>query len=525
MIKTRRSIRLLAQAAEVRTATFDGRDHIVFPVVMLVEGVLYASNAPGPELVLASEFSKAPTGWDGRPVVGDHPVLDGQHVSANLPQVLETQAFGLVFNTHVDGKRLLADVWVDPAKAESAGKKDIVDRILAGELIEVSVGALIIAENSSGIYNGKRYDGVWREIIPDHLALLSAGALGACSNSMGCGAPRAASHIHHVTPEGIVPLEGGDDMKKLKKRPWRAELVTAQEGLSDIDIRGMLDAALAAKVANYQGVDSVFPEDGMVVYAVAVTDENTGEMDWKLYRASYTISDGAVTIGDAPEEVVPSTKFEPVKTEAPAEGGGEGQPAAQPANASDGSCECPKKKRVLALIQSPKTPYKDEDEPKLLALTDDSLKLIEDMVAASPEPAPTPEPAPEPEPAPAPTPEPAAAPAVLTLDQAMATCPDLKPIVEAHRAAEEEKKRLAQVRKEEIIASLGEQKVYTKEELQAMDLPSLERLAQFKAASAGVDMSGQGVPRTDPEPEGVPAPPDLKGRVLEMSRKKATKTA
>jgi len=72
-----------AMGSTLRTANFDGREYVVVPVVALVEGVIHPVNSAAPELVLAEEFAKAPNGWNGRPVLWNHPRLNGRRVSAN----------------------------------------------------------------------------------------------------------------------------------------------------------------------------------------------------------------------------------------------------------------------------------------------------------------------------------------------------------------------------------------------------------------------------------------------------------
>jgi len=183
------NLRGAASGKELRHASFQGRDHIVVPVVALVEGVLQAMNADGPELVLASEFSKTPQGWNGRPVVPNHPAVGDDRVSANSPSILEANEVGRVFNTRVAGKKLLMDAWLDPdlvTKLES----DLLERLNSGKTVEVSVGVFVTAEEKKGKYNGDAYDRVWRDIIPDHLAMLPEGMPGACNIEDGCGAPR-----------------------------------------------------------------------------------------------------------------------------------------------------------------------------------------------------------------------------------------------------------------------------------------------------------------------------------------------
>lgn len=209
-----RHLHLLGATGAMRTALFENEEHLVVPVVALVEGVIHAVNAATPELVLASEFSIAPAGWNGRPVVYDHPNDGTTQISANIPHVLETMALGRVFNTEVKGKRLLMDAYLNPARAKVLGAtaEQIIARVRANEMIEVSVGVFVVAEKSSGTAaNGATYDYIWRNIVPDHLALLPAGMIGACSIEMGCGTPRAAT-VHVVTETGLLEFKQPGDV-------------------------------------------------------------------------------------------------------------------------------------------------------------------------------------------------------------------------------------------------------------------------------------------------------------------------
>ena len=195
-LRTGAEVRILAaQAGEIRNAAYDGVDHVVVPVVALVEGVIHAVNAPKPELVLAQEFAVGYLGWNGRPVVPNHPMRNGIQVSANDPAILEQEAIGQVFNAGLDiaNKRLLMEAWINPVKAEkSEHGRALMERIRRKQPIEVSVGTFVLNEPTQGQFGDKRYASVWRQIIPDHLALLPEGTTGACSIKMGCGAFRPA---------------------------------------------------------------------------------------------------------------------------------------------------------------------------------------------------------------------------------------------------------------------------------------------------------------------------------------------
>jgi hypothetical protein len=186
------NIQAQASTDLVRTESFMGREYLVVPAVALVEGVLHSANAEHPELALASEFGRYPSAWDGRPLVLNHPRVDGHYVSANSPEILRDWSFGVLFNTRLDGLKLKTEAWIDVARANELGGDFVatVDRIKGGQMVELSTGLFATVERVSGLYQGLEYKGIWRSIAPDHLAFLSAGTLGACSIAGGCGAPR-----------------------------------------------------------------------------------------------------------------------------------------------------------------------------------------------------------------------------------------------------------------------------------------------------------------------------------------------
>ena len=100
--------------AEIRAAKMQERDYVVVPVVALVEGVLFGQNSESPELALAAVFGAQLEGWNGRPVVMDHPQLDdGTFVSANAPEIQDLWGFGHMFNARLEDKKLKVDAWLD----------------------------------------------------------------------------------------------------------------------------------------------------------------------------------------------------------------------------------------------------------------------------------------------------------------------------------------------------------------------------------------------------------------------------
>lgn len=197
-----------AEVGDQRTETFEGREHLVIPVVALVEGVIQAANAEEPELALAEEFGKHVEGWNGRPVVVDHPQKRGQFVSANSPEMLEKEKTGTIFNARVTDKKLHLEAWVDLSLAEEKEDRisDTVDLLKEGDVIEVSTGIFVDIRPSTGRFNGEDYEGIWTNTTPDHLAILSGGKLGACSIEDGCGANRV-NHLAVMESGGTCTCE------------------------------------------------------------------------------------------------------------------------------------------------------------------------------------------------------------------------------------------------------------------------------------------------------------------------------
>lgn len=204
-----------ADVHAIRRQTHAGRDYLVVPVVALVEGVLTPANAPGPELALAEEFGRFPLGWNGRPITLGHPKVDDSPVSANSPNILQQFAIGHMFNTQLDmtGTKLKSEAWIDLQRANAIGQngRELLRRLESGEMVEVSTGLFMQLDPSPGSWDGQPFNAIWRNIVPDHLAMLDAGTIGACSVKDGCGAPRMNS-VHLSTaanPDEALRNAGG----------------------------------------------------------------------------------------------------------------------------------------------------------------------------------------------------------------------------------------------------------------------------------------------------------------------------
>ena len=187
------SLRALTDTTQIRTENVNGQLYTIVPCVALNEGVIQGENSPHPELALASEFGANPSAWDGCPLVLDHPRdPQGNPTSANSPQVLQQSCFGQIFNTKVEDGKLKTELWINEGRVQELNGQVLqqVNKMKSGEMVEVSTGLFALRESQVGHFNGQPYNGVWKDVQPDHLAILPQGTLGACSNEGGCGAPR-----------------------------------------------------------------------------------------------------------------------------------------------------------------------------------------------------------------------------------------------------------------------------------------------------------------------------------------------
>lgn len=564
MSEALRYLRLVgATGPEIRSANFDGKPHIVVPVVALVgDIVIHASNAPDPELVRGAELEHSTPEWEGRPVVGDHPTIDGQSVSANLPEILESKSFGRIFHPRYENGRLLVEAWLDPERAAKVGHDAVrvIERCQAGEPVEVSVGAYVEVVPTSGVAGGREYKGEWARIGADHLAMLPENATGACSMADGCGAPRiarrylvtatgltAADDLKSAKPASPEPpsnihVRGGDlslltkeqSMKKdgiLKRWAQRIasklespdallEAIRAADGESDSDVRSALDRALYDTEPAYQGIYDVFPSgsaqlaDPHVVYACSPAGE------WTLYRRGFTLgADGAVTLAESKEPVEVETTYKPVTTATAA--GAVTDPKSEPAVAASG-CGCQYNnpsaasakeeamsklaERVKALIANPKSPFDSTDETLLAAKSEAQIKQLEEAFGEKP--ATAPETKPE-----ATAPAAPADPKPDTVELSKEEYQTLRSIADREKARE-------QVRKDELVAALkGAQSRIPETKLKAMSVEQLEDLAAIVPAA---DYSGYGFPRTAESDDTTPPDPyDLKGLEAKRTGKEA----
>ena len=297
--------------AALELRTLNGREHLVVPAIILNEGVMHASNAEQPALVLAEEFGVFPQGWDGRPVVYNHPKVNGRAASANSPDVWENGVIGHLFGSSTVNKKLRTFMWLDTAKTPA----EVLQTLNDGKSIEVSTGLYTLEEQAPGTFEGKAYDMIWRNIVPDHLAVLSAGTIGACSNQDGCGAPRlnqaqqqAQQQAQHK--ESTMPKVASGLVASFKKAfdSYLEAFGFKVSEISDNDKRSALDKALATEQGDTTAyVVAVFNDK--VIYMLLDPEKWT----WSMLQRSYSVADGgAISLSAEVQEVRPETKYVPL---------------------------------------------------------------------------------------------------------------------------------------------------------------------------------------------------------------------
>ena len=443
------------KVADTREETLMDRKHLVVPVVALVEMVLQSSTSENPELALAEEFGANPLSWNGRPIVVNHPEIDGEKVSASLPEIVDKEKIGEIYNTTLDDKKLKLEAWIDLERAESLGGTiyETVQRLQEGEeVIEVSTGLFSNLEEKAGRFNEEDYQGIWRNIVPDHLAILSE-ATGACSIEDGCGAPRA-----NVADASCDCNPDSKSLFAKVKDKWNMFRI-AGTGMTNEAKRSFLSAAIREKLgSNWVWLMAVY-EDTVVF-----------ETDDGLFELGYSMSDDSVTFSEEePSAVVAQVDFVPPLT----------------VN-NNGSVAMDKAKFIDKLIANEANKFEDKDKEWLGEL--DEEKLVKFAPLAEAEPIPGNDPAAGDEPT-APAGDPVADAAPITLEKYIEDAPaEVGAVLSEGIRLQEEKRSY-------LIASViaNEKNTFTEDELKAMATPALEGMAKL---AGNEDYSGRGAPRT-----------------------------
>lgn len=314
-----------------RVEMLEGRSHLVVPMVMMVEGVLNGSG--GPLFYPGDEIAKTPAVWNHKPIVVYHPQANGQGVSACSPEVINTRKIGVIMNTKAskvkkgdkEVMRLNAEAWLEVDRAKTVDPR-VLTAVETNKMMEVSTGLFTDNTVATGEFEGKAYTSIARNYRPDHLAILPD-QLGACSIADGAGLMRnsAGKYVENDT--------------------------------SYDDIRSALSGLIRRKKGDrYDGwIEDVYP--GYFVYT----------FDGHLYRQSYNVTDGTVTLVGEAVEVVRETVYKP-KTVTNSE--------------VKENSDMDRKTQVDALIKNTANGWAEGDREFLVQMADDKFAKLIAPVAA-----------------------------------------------------------------------------------------------------------------------------------------------
>lgn len=255
------------------TKQLNGKEQIVVPVVMMVEGVHNGSRGPiyhDPE-----ELGKIEESWNGIPVTISHPKDENNNfISANSPNVLESYAVGSIFNTHLEDGKLKAEAWLDVQRL-AAISPETLEKVQKGEIIEVSVGIFSDEVEAEGDWNGEHYIAVARNYRPDHLALLP-GEVGACSIADGCGV-----RVNNEKKENDVKLKKEEKVMACEKCPEKVEMLIANSAthFEDSDRDWLLELS-------EDKLDKMIPKRVRVNSEPSEPKEPSVEDAWKIVQAN-----------------------------------------------------------------------------------------------------------------------------------------------------------------------------------------------------------------------------------------------
>jgi hypothetical protein len=339
--------------------------HLVAPVVMMVEGV--HSGSQGPLLHEISELGKFPASWNGRPIVIYHPEdEDGEPISANSPEIVDSVTVGRVYNTFVDDNKLKAEAWFDEDKLNMVSPETLQD-INDGKEIEVSLGMFTENEMVEGIYEEEKYVGIAHNHRPDHLAILPD-QIGACSCKDGCG---------------VGANQNNKDMERTKK-PKTVEMIDALSlaGYSvnkitnnvELDYQKRISMAydalrrLESHVYNY--LEELY--DSYLIYTQSDKNES------KMYKQDYKIDDGKIDFVGAPVEV--HKKVEYVANTNVARTKFSTNNKKEDKNMPNGN-DCPScLKKINALIANEQSLFVEADRPWLLTQDESYLDKLTPVI-------------------------------------------------------------------------------------------------------------------------------------------------
>lgn len=236
-----------------------GRKYLVAPMIMLVEGVHDGSG--GPLFYPEEELAKTPQIWNHKPVIVYHPQAGGLGISACDPIILSNRQVGVIMNTKFEDGKLKAEAWMEEDRMNKVDER-ISGFIEKNVMMELSTGLFTDNESADegAKWNEEAYDAIARNYRPDHLALLPD-LKGACSIEDGAG---------------FLRLNAKSD-----------KMVINANTLSHGNIRSMLNSWAHSR-SEHSWVETVY--DKSFIYE----EEDNG----RFYQREYEVKDNVVMVND-----------------------------------------------------------------------------------------------------------------------------------------------------------------------------------------------------------------------------------
>ena len=236
---------------EIKTITEGDKITHVVPAIIIGEAVLLGMGYDYEELVSRHMIEMFAQKWNDIPVVVYH-TWD----SAKELETIEASLVGRVYKPEIleneddynEPIRLLVELHIYEAQLLKQKKgKETLDRILRGEMIEVSTGYYMTQFlQQRGKFNDKDFGGIQEDADPDHLAILPD-QTGAFSILMGGG-------LNRMNQEGgtqplITNTEKGASMSKFKTR------LLANKSFSEAVVNAMTDGEAELACNSLEAVD------------------------------------------------------------------------------------------------------------------------------------------------------------------------------------------------------------------------------------------------------------------------------
>jgi len=500
-MKLQWNIATLQAGIPIRQETFEGRPHLVVPVVALVEGVHAGSH--GPCFYPANEIGKYVEAWNGIPLPVFHPDEYGMIMSANTPQVLEERSVGRLFNVFFDsdGAKLKGELWIDIGKAEKISPA-VLSLIRSGRQLEVSTALWSDDDNIPGQWGDEEFNTTVRNYRPDHLALLP-GQKGACSWTDGCGVRVNVKPTKQEVNEAMKNEKSGlkEKLKALIRSVADAVGLHVQE-LSHEELRSKIQRALDAmdNPGWLHFVREVY--DDFVVYeARGNNPSETGQPApiVKLYRREFSVNDkDEVTLKDDTEEVREEKTYVPVENVSTTKANTKANNKLKEARTME------KKELIDGLIACDRTKFEEKDREWLTTLEEEKLERLGILEEKKPEKKPEEEPKKELEKEPKKEEEPKKEPAsneVPTVEKYIEKAP-----TEIQGVLNRAVKRDQSIKADLVKALLAnDRNTFSEEQLKAKEIDELEGLVELGRVK--VDFSGKvGGPEANTDDNKAPEP-------------------